>query len=77
MVNTLDQVDGSPVVRGDADEKVAPCVDPNTHGGIGDGDNRKERMWSGAPVVGGVRAVVTTVGAVVAGRSGLAIVSLA
>jgi hypothetical protein len=41
-------------------------VDPNSQGGIGDGDGRKEMRWIGTPVDNGVGAVVTAVRAVAA-----------
>jgi hypothetical protein len=44
LVNTPDQVGGSAVIRGDDDEKVAPYVDPNTHGGIRESNGGKKRQ---------------------------------
>jgi hypothetical protein len=60
---------GSVDVR-DGDDKVATCVDPNTHSGIGDCDGGKERRWTGTPAESGSGAVVTAIGVVAAGISG-------
>lgn len=59
-----DQAGGSVDGLGTGDDRVAPCVDPNSHGGIGDGDGGK------APADSGAGAVVTAAGAVAAGSSG-------
>jgi hypothetical protein len=33
----------------DNDEKAVPCVAPNTHGGMRDGDGGKDSRWMGTP----------------------------
>jgi hypothetical protein len=65
-VKAPDQDGGSIDGLGAADDRVAPCVEPNSHGGIGDGYGGKEMRWIGTPMGNGVGAVVTTAGAVAA-----------